>query len=226
MTCLAAMRWSCGELRIMADGSNWVEIVLLAMLAAFIGLRLVSVLGKRTGEEPVPRDDFRGGTPELVARPGRAAETGPRAPLKLPEGTDAALAPRLAELAELEASFDPQRFVGNASAAYQMVLEAFWSGNVGTMDGLVSEEIQDNFAEAIEARGGKRLANKIVGIDSATITAVEIVGQMAEITVRFAARVAASGSDETAETADIWTFSRHISSPDPAWLLIATDAEA
>jgi predicted lipid-binding transport protein (Tim44 family) len=211
---------------IMADGSNWVEIVLLAMLAAFIGLRLVSVLGKRTGEEPVPRDDFRSGAPEMVARPSLSSEPVPRSLAKLPEGTDAALTPRLTDLAELDASFDPQRFVGNARTAYKMVLEAFWSGNLGEMDGLVSDEVQENFAEAIEHRGGKRLTNKIIGIDSSTITGVEIIGQMAEITVRFVTRVSASDAEVAAETADIWTFSRHISSRDPAWLLIATDAEA
>ena len=43
----------------MSEGSNWVEIVLLAMLAAFIGLRLVSVLGKRTGHEPDVTEKFR-----------------------------------------------------------------------------------------------------------------------------------------------------------------------
>ncbi|GGI93043.1 calcium-binding protein [Polymorphobacter multimanifer] len=210
----------------MADGSNWVEIVLLAMLAAFIGLRLVSVLGKRTGEEPVPRDDFRPGSPELIARPSRNPESAPRVVAKLPEGTDAALAPRLADLAEQDPAFDPQRFVTNARAAYQMVLEAFWSGNLGSMEGLVSEEIQENFATAVEQRDGKRLSNKIAGIDSATITGVDLVGQMAEITVRFVARVTTPESDTPAETADLWTFSRHITSRDPAWLLIATDVEA
>lgn len=210
----------------MAEGSNWVEIVLLAMLAAFIGLRLVSVLGKRTGHEPVPTDTFRPGAPEVLTAPRSKSETGARPLLKLPEGTDPALAPALTELMEADPAFEPARFVTGAKAAYRMILESFWSSNSGIMEGLVSEEIQENFAQAIEAREGVRLANKIISIDAATITAADIIGQMAEVTVRFVSRIGAAGEDTPAETADIWTFSRHITSLDPAWLLIATDAEA
>jgi len=209
----------------MSEGSNWVEIVLLAMLAAFIGLRLVSVLGKRTGHEPVVTDKFR--TPaEVSAAPLRTPEPGPRPQMKLPKGTSAELAPALTDLAEADPSFDPERFVAGATSAYRMILEAFWSGRTDGMDGLVSDEVQDNFAAAIEARDGEQLDNRILGIDAATITGAELVGQMAEVTVRFVSRIATPDNDQPAETADIWTFSRHVTSPDPAWLLIATDAEA
>lgn len=210
----------------MAEGSNWVEIVLLAMLAAFIGLRLVSVLGKRTGHEPVPTDSFRPGAPEVLPASRSKADTNTRPALKLPEGTDPELAPALTELMEVDPAFEPARFITGAKAAYRMILEAFWSSNSGTMEGLVSDEVQENFAQAIEAREGVRLPNKIISIDAATITAAEIIGQMAEVTVRFVSRIGAAGEDTAGETADIWTFSRHITSPDPAWLLIATDAEA
>ncbi len=210
----------------MAEGSNWVEIVLLAMLAAFIGLRLVSVLGKRTGHEPVPRDSFRPGSPEIIAAPPRTEDASPRPVAVLPAGTDAALAPALENIINADPQFEPDRFVANATAAYRMILEAFWSGNAREMEGLVSDEVQEQFAEAIEAREGKRLHNRIASIDSATITAAAMTGQMAEVTVRFVAQLGSKANDDTAGTADIWTFSRHIGSPDPAWLLIATDAEA
>jgi predicted lipid-binding transport protein (Tim44 family) len=209
----------------MSEGSNWVEIVLLAMLAAFIGLRLVSVLGKRTGHEPVVSDKFRPGAAELNPAAPRPIDAAPRAPIKLPEGTSSDLAPALTALAEADPGFDPQRFVGAASSAYRMILEAFWSGSTSAMDGLVSDEVQENFAGAIEAREGARLSNRIVGIDAATITGAEIVGQMAEVTVRFVSRIATPDEEAPAETADIWTFSRHLTSSYPAWLLIATDAE-
>ena len=209
----------------MSEGSNWVEIVLLAMLAAFIGLRLVSVLGKRTGHEPEVTDKFRGPA-EVSSAPARAPEPGPRPHLKLPKGTSADLAPALTTLAEADPLFDPERFVAGATSAYRMILEAFWSGHTTGMDGLVSDEVQDNFAAAIEARDGEKLDNRILDIETVSITSAELVGQMAEVTVRFVSRIAGTDEDSAAETADIWTFSRHITSADPAWLLIATDAEA
>ena len=75
----------------MSDGGSWVEIVLLAMLAAFIGLRLVSVLGKRTGHERPVGDAFRAGTPEVTTPVSRSAELRSRGQVAVPAGTDTAL---------------------------------------------------------------------------------------------------------------------------------------
>ena len=86
---------------------------------------------------------------------------------------------------------------------------------------MVSDEIADNFGAAIGERDGARLANRIEAVDGVAITNAEMIGQMAEVTVRFTARVTIAGAPPT--TVDVWTFSRHIGSRDPAWLLIATD---
>jgi predicted lipid-binding transport protein (Tim44 family) len=212
----------------MSDGSSWIEIVLLAMLAAFIGLRLVSVLGKRTGHEPPvgPKvgDAFRPGAPERALAPAANNEARPRDDVSLPAGTDADLAPALQAVANADPSFNPAQFMTGARAAYTMILQAFWTGHSGAMEGLVSDEVQDNFAAAIEERNGSRLPNKLIGIDSATIIGAEMVGQMAEVTVRFVTRISSNGT-ELAPSTDVWTFSRHVGSRDPNWLLIATDDE-
>lgn len=208
----------------MSDGSSWIEIVLLAMLAAFIGLRLVSVLGKRTGSERPVVDSFRPGVPEITPVANRAPDARSRDLVAVPAGTDADLAPSLQAIADADPSFNPDQFVGGARAAYGMILAAFWSGNVSAMDGLVSDEVQENFATAIEDREGARLDNRVIAIDSAAITGAEMIGQMAEVTVRFVARISSNGT-ETAPATDVWTFSRHAGSREPAWLLIATDDE-
>jgi predicted lipid-binding transport protein (Tim44 family) len=212
----------------MSDGSSWIEIVLLAMLAAFIGLRLVSVLGKRTGHEPPvgPKvgDAFRPSAPERALTPAANNDARLRGEIAVPAGTDSDLAPALQALATADPTFNPAQFVAGARAAYAMILEAFWAGHSGAMDGLVSDEVQDNFAAAIEERSGSRLPNKLINIDSAAITGAEMVGQMAEVTVRFVTRISSNGT-EVAPSTDIWTFSRHVGSRDPNWLLIATDDE-
>lgn len=208
----------------MSDGSSWIEIVLLAMLAAFIGLRLVSVLGKRTGPERPVVDNFRPGVPEITPVASRAPDSRNRDAVAVPAGTDADLAPALQAIADADASFNPAQFIAGARAAYGMILSAFWEGNVGAMEGLVSDEVQENFATAIEDREGIRLDNRVIAIDSAAITGAEMIGQMAEVTVRFVARISSNGT-ETAPATDLWTFSRHAGSRDPAWLLIATDDE-
>ena len=209
---------------LMSDGSSWIEIVLLAMLAAFIGLRLVNVLGKRTGHERPVGEGFRPGAAEVTAPANRGAELLPRGLVAVPAGTATDLAPALQSVADADPDFIPERFVVGAKSAYRMILEAFWAGDAAAMDGLVSDEIQENFQSAIGERDGSRLDNKIVAIDSVALVGAEMVGQMAEVTVRFAARIASGGAETP--TNDVWTFSRHIGSRDPNWLLIATDDEA
>jgi predicted lipid-binding transport protein (Tim44 family) len=206
----------------MSDGSSWIEIVLLAMLAAFIGLRLVSVLGKRTGHERAVGDAFRPGAPEVTA-PAQRVTQKVRGVVTVPTGTDGTLAPALQSIVDADPTFNPERFVAGAHSAYGMILGAFWAGDARGLEGLVSDEIADSFATAIGERDGKRLDNRLDGIDSVAITNAEMIGQMAEVTVRFNARVTIAGNATT--TSDVWTFSRHVGSNDPAWLLIATDDE-
>ena len=210
----------------MADGNAWIEIVLLAMLAAFIGLRLVSVLGKRTGpESPSQRpvgDSFRAPA-EVTAPPRNVAERPARGPLLLPPGTDQALRDPLEAIADADAGFAPDKFLAGARSVYQMVLDAFWAGDVSGLTGLVSDEIAENLAAAITARDGASLPNRLVAIDSMAIHGAALVGQMVEITVRFAARI--STADGETESRDLWTFSRLAGNADPSWVLIATDNE-
>jgi predicted lipid-binding transport protein (Tim44 family) len=122
---------------------------------------------------------------------------------------------------DADPSFNPERFVAGARSAYGMVLGAFWASDARALEGLVSDEIHESFAAAIGDRDGARLDNRLDGIDGVAITNAEMIGQMAEVTVRFNARVVIAGVQTT--TVDVWTFSRHIGSREPAWLLIATD---
>jgi predicted lipid-binding transport protein (Tim44 family) len=104
-----------------------------------------------------------------------------------------------------------------------MVLEGFWSGNLSGLTGLVSDEILDNLAVAIDARGGAALPNRLIAVDEVTLHGAALVGQMVEITVRFAARISTAEGETVSR--DLWTFSRLAGNADPAWVLIATDNE-
>lgn len=220
----------------MSDGNWWVEIVFLAMLAGFIALRLVSVLGRRTGHENPAGDAFVGGRAE-VARPVTALrDARTPAAVELPVGTDPALQTPLEAIAEADPYFEPIRFVEGATGAYRMVLEAFWKGDEAAFAGLVSDELAVQFKQAIAEReaAGHVLENKLIRIDKVGIESAQLAGSMAEVTLRFDADLVAvtrdkdgnviSGSlSDAAPTHDVWTFSRHVGSSDPNWLLIETD---
>jgi len=220
----------------MADGGSWIEIILLAMLAGFIGLRLVSVLGRRTGSERPVGEQFRGPAAEVLTPSPRGSDAPRRGPLELPADTDANLAPALEAIADADRNFDPVRFIGGAKGAYAQILEAFWRGEMDSLSGLMSDEAFDQFSLAVADRkaAGQTMDNRLVRINRASITAAQMIGAMAEVTVRFDADIVAvtrdaagalvSGStSDAAATSDVWTFSRLAASLDPNWLLIATD---
>lgn len=220
--------------------SGWVEIFFLAMLAGFIGLRLYHVLGRRTGHEKPVSDSYRPAGPDAL-RPANRSRAEPESPIAIDLPADIApdVRPGLEQIARADRNFSPERFLAGAQGAYAMVLENFWSGDAAQLADLVSDEMLMNFRAAIETRraAGERVENRLLQVDRAQIVGANMNGAMAEVTVRFDAeivtvtrdaegRVIAGDPGVSVETHDLWTFSRHTTSSDPAWLLVATDEEA
>jgi predicted lipid-binding transport protein (Tim44 family) len=214
-----------------------IQIVILAMIAAFLGLRLYSVLGRRAEheEEPVPTrfEPADQGAQRAAIPQARAAQ--PVRPLGL-EGALPAVERGVREIAAADRKFDISGFVEGAKGAYAMVLEAFWTGDRETLKELCDEDVYAGFDAAISAReaAGETLDNRLVRIDDAKIDAAELVGKTARVTVRFQADIAAvtrdkdgqviAGSlDDAIETRDLWTFKRDVRESDPHWLLDETD---
>jgi predicted lipid-binding transport protein (Tim44 family) len=214
------------------------SIVLLAMIAAFLGMRLYSVLGKRTGheQEPVlPRRDDRAGPVPVRLDDGDATAHG--APAQSGLVYEPAAENGLRQLLATDRAFDAGRFMEGAEAAYRMILEAFWTGDRDTLRDLCDDDSYAAFVAAIEARAerGETLDNRLVGIDSAKIVAVEVGRKEARITVRYQAdisavtrdadgKVIAGSMSDAAQTDDLWTFRRAIGSNDPNWLLDEAEA--
>jgi len=218
------------------SGSWWVEIVFLAMLAGFIALRLVSVLGRRTGHEQGPVDLFRQPAPEVAPAGGAPRDTAKPLTLALPADTPAAAVSGLEAIAAADPGFDPARFLAGARQAYGMTLEAFWKGELGPVEGFIADDVADQFRRAIAARraDGLVVANRIEDIASPTVIGASLEGMMAEVTLRFDARiesvtrdtegrVVAGAPGETVTTTDAWTFRRHVAQSDPTWLIVSTD---
>ncbi|MCH8684023.1 Tim44/TimA family putative adaptor protein [Pedomonas mirosovicensis] len=224
----------------MSDSTQIIEIVFLAMLAGFVALRLVSVLGRRTGNEK-PATDVVSGSDTAGADNGNAnARTEPRgAALHLPSDISAETREGLQQIAEADGQFDARMFMEGSRAAYRMILEAFWGDDLDSVKPFVADHVLEQFRRAIDARKAEGLVldNRLISIDRAAMVEATLSGAMAEVTVRFDATLAAvtrdrdgkviAGSETDAvKTHDIWTFSRHTRSPDPNWLLTATDTAA
>ena len=211
-----------------------VEIVLLAMVALFVGLRLYAVLGQRTGHEqrPVTR-------PEAATAPEPAAAPADASPeRKEPTGLvyEEGAASGVRAIIAADPNFDVARFLEGAQAAYKMTLEAFWKGDREELRYLTSRAVCESFDEAIRAREEARhsLDNRLIAIERAVIEDARLSGRTAEIEVRFDADIAAVTRDKDGEvvagtltdavtTHDIWTFRRTLGSDDPNWILVETE---
>ena len=127
-------------------------IVILALVALFIGLRLYSVLGERTGHEQQPilkpaDPDARLHPP--VAQPPVSQPTADNSP-------DLAYVPLagpgVRAILAADPAFDVARFIDGAKAAYRLILEAFWKGDLDALKQHVDTHVYDTFAAATEQR--------------------------------------------------------------------------
>jgi predicted lipid-binding transport protein (Tim44 family) len=237
----------------MPDVFDIYTIIFLA-LAVFIFLRLRSVLGQRTGRERPPYDPYSArdvvrspAADKVVTLPPRPpAEQAPRSPDITPPAADrwkevaegnASVAAGLDAVAAADQSFDAKHFITGARTAYEMIVTAFASGDRRQLRGLLSREVFDGFDAAITERERKSetAETRFVSIDASTITAAELRNRMAQITVRFISKLVSvtrdragtvidGSADKVTDVTDVWTFARDVSSRDPNWKVIATEA--
>jgi predicted lipid-binding transport protein (Tim44 family) len=226
-------------------------IIFLA-LAVFIFLRLRSVLGQRTGRERPPydpsysaRDAVRSSNDNVVALPGRGGETPPAAePSVDPEERwkgvaepGSPIAAGLDAIAQGDPSFDAKHFVAGARQAYEMIVTAYAEGDRRALRNLLSRDVYEGFDNAIRDREtkGETAETRFVSIDRSDVTGAEVKGPTAQVTVRFVSQLVSvtrdrSGNvidgnpDKDTDVTDVWTYARDISSRDPNWKLVATEA--
>jgi predicted lipid-binding transport protein (Tim44 family) len=235
----------------MQDVFDIYTIIFLA-LAVFIFLRLRSVLGQRTGRERPPydpysaRDAVRPASDNVVALPSRGGTDSSQKPTEPVDPAErwkgvaeagSSIAAGLDAIAREEPSFDAKHFVVGSRAAYEMIVTAYAEGDRRSLKNLLSREVYDGFDAAIKEREtkGETSESRFVSIDKAEITAAEMRGRTAHVTVHFVSQLVSltrdrngaviEGSpDKVTDVNDVWTFARDISSRDPNWKLVATEA--
>lgn len=232
----------------MEGGFQFLDIILFAMIAGFIVLRLRGVLGKRTGHEEHPSPERRprpigAGENANDARPPQDNVTAlpERGGRKNAEEAYASAAARTAvkRVQEIDRNFDAELFVAGAKSAYEMIVTAFAKGDEAALKPLLSAEVLSNFSNEIKARAarGETQETTLVGFKSAKIVDAEIKGRIGEITVRFQAEliqatrnaegnIIAGTPNAMEQVTEIWTFARDLRSRDPNWALIATSTPA
>jgi len=242
-------------------GNNY-DIILIGLVAVFLILRLRSVLGKRTGNErpPAARDPFSPPTPpsprvgdapsngssgndNIVPMPTASAPA-PRPSLAVtgPGGIRATVLPAatagVAAIRAADPTFEPIGFSAGARAAFTTIVEAFAKGETTALRPLLDGPTYGSFESAIRGRAERKekAETTLIGFEASDISAAELQGTQAAVTVRFVSeqinvlrdaegQIIDGNPNEVQKVIDLWTFRRDTKSSDPNWLLIKTESE-
>ena len=222
----------------MNDGFQFIDIILFAMVAAFLVLRLRSVLGRRDGHEGGKSDplEIRGKKPEsennVVQLPDHSEPDE-----DLPPGIDEddPLAAGIMKLKAADPGFDVQEFLSGSRIAFEVILGAYTDGDSKALKPLLSSEVFANFNKVINDReqAGESMEDTLVSINKVDIMEAYMEGSVANVTVKYISEqvnvvrdgdgnVVSGDPNAVVEVTDFWTFSRDTKSRDPNWFLVAT----
>ena len=224
------------------------DILIFAVIAAFLVYRLNSVLGTRNGAERQRPNPFTPG--DAAPRPVRApvqplAATVATRPVLQPQSfdqlvdlsanTDGKIEQGLAELASADANFEVNSFMAGARYAFEVIVMAYNRGDLDTLKPLLSPKLYGDFAAGVRAREAAGQTSELIihRIKSSRITDAHLGGAMAYVTVAFeveettvtrdaAGQVVSGSPDDILTLLDIWTLTRDTRTHDPNWILIET----
>lgn len=204
----------------------FVDILIFAVIAIFLVMRLRNILGSREGFEQ--KQDNRPIHPVNQAESAREKKVVPLRPSQL-DGTG------LEAVRRADPNFSDDTFMQGAASAFGMVLSAFADGDVTQLRRLLSFELYEEFSESIRLRNknGDELGIEIISIDDVQLTDGQVVDNIASLTVTFVSTqtrtltgrdgvVLEEDSVESAELTDIWVFERDTQLEDPNWKLVET----
>ena len=228
----------------MGDFPHFFDIILFAMVAAFLVLRLRSVLGRRTGQQRRPDPLLRRAEAPAGDKVGeklgdKVVSLGNRNPAMPPPVVTAtppdAVAVGLERIRSADPGFDPAQFLEGARLAFEMVVDAFAAGDKSRLRPLLSDEVYHPFAAAIDERSaaGETLETRIIALKRLDITEAGLADRIARITVKFVSdqinvlrahdgSIVDGDPDHAIEKTDFWSFTRDTGSSDPNWVLVAT----
>ena len=197
----------------MSSQFGFIDIILLAMFAGFIILRLRNILGKKMGHQGKPLDKFF----------PRGMKT-----LQDIENNEAIRSGNVDEEAK-------KQFLKGADIAYEQIITSFAKGDKKSLKSLLSKDLFTNFSEIIDDREKKKLKYEttFIGIKSSKILEFKKIENIYKVTENFICEIITcvkdqnnqviEGNPDTIKTVnDVWKFSKNMWSQDPTWYLIET----
>jgi predicted lipid-binding transport protein (Tim44 family) len=197
----------------MSQQIGYIDIILLAMFAGFIFLRLRNILGRKTGHQRKTVNKYFPKGVEV---------------LKDIENNEAIKNNLVDENAK-------KQFLKGAEIAYEQIITSFAKGDKKSLKGLLEKKMFDRFSEVIDERKNKQLnyETTFIGIKSAKIEEFKKIENIYKVTVNFVSEIITcvkdknnkliEGNPDAIKTVnDVWGFSKNMWSQDPTWYLVDT----
>ena len=197
----------------MGNQFGFIDIILLAMFAGFIILRLRNILGRRTGHQGKQTSRYF----------PRGIEV-----LKDIENNEAIRSGNIDEDAK-------KQFLKGAEVAYEQIITSFAKGDKKILKGLLAKKMFDRFSEVIDERNKNQLKYEttFIGLKSSKIQEFKKIENIYKVTVNFVSEIITcvkdknnkviEGNPDTIKTVnDVWKFSKNMWSQDPTWYLVDT----
>ena len=202
----------------MSEAFQYIDILILAIIAGIVLLRLRSVLGRRTGHEKTDKTSYNYETPQQSS-----------------EEKVVTIEPKVSSSSREDGWFDKDDFLRGASNAYETIVTNFENGNKDALKPLLSNEVLNSFTSVIDERNSKNetVEFNFIGIEKSEIVHKDLKKNPMEVTVRFISEMITciknskdeviSGSlNQVQKITDVWTFEKIKDKKTSNWLLTAT----
>ena len=196
--------------QIMNNSFGYIDIILLGMIAAFIILRLRSILGRKTGHES---KSYQGFAEKKFTIPKNEVKS-------------------VKQNHDILAGKDKKEFLKGAEIAYETILTSFANGDLKKLKSLLTVTMNNNFSGAIEARNKEKIKSEFtfIGMKESSVEKYEKIKDELFATVKFVAEVISVKKDKDNKTiegnpdkikfvTDVWKFTRNIQNKSPNWYL-------
>jgi len=200
----------------MGNQIGFIDIILLAMFAGFIILRLRNILGRRTGHQGKPMGKYFPKGMEV---------------LKDIENNEAIRTGQVDEEVK-------KQFLKGAEIAYEQIITSFAKGDKKSLKGLLEKKMFTRFSEVIDERKNKQLKYEttFIGLKSSKVIEFKKIENIYRVTVNFVSEIITcvkdknnqiiEGNPDTIKTVnDVWKFSKNMWSQDPTWYLVDTSSK-
>ena len=202
----------------MSEAFQYIDILILAIIAGIVLLRLRSVLGRRTGHEKTDKTSYNYETPQTSK-----------------EEKVIPIEPKTSSSAREDGWFNNDDFLRGAANAYETIVTNFENGNKDALKPLLSDDVLSSFSSVIDERNSKNetVEFNFIGIEKSEIVHKDLKKNPMEVTVRFISEMITciknskdeviSGSlNQVQKITDVWTFEKIKDKKSSNWLLTAT----